>query len=64
MKAGLSVPLEAMKTTAAIHWEAARLWAKGVAYLGREGAPDDPTTISRRAPSVDNAETEASGFRR
>jgi DUF1365 family protein len=35
LKAGLAVPLEAMKTTAAIHWEAARLWAKGVAYLGR-----------------------------
>ena len=38
LKAALSAPLEAMKTTAAIHWEALRLWAKGVAYLGREGA--------------------------
>src|SRR5208337_3197100 len=38
LKAGLSVPLEAMKTTAAIHWEAARLWAKGIAYVGRGGA--------------------------
>ncbi len=37
MKAGLSVPLEAMKTTAAIHWEALRLWTKGIAYLGRGG---------------------------
>lgn len=36
LKAGLAIPLEAAKTTAAIHWQAARLWAKGVAYLGRE----------------------------
>ncbi|HME84185.1 MAG TPA: DUF1365 family protein [Roseiarcus sp.] len=42
MKAGLSVPLEGMKTTAAIHWEALRLWAKGVVYLGRDGARNDP----------------------
>ena len=42
LKAGLSAPLEAMKTTAAIHWEALRLWAKGVAYLGRDGARNDP----------------------
>ena len=40
MNAGLAAPLEAMKTTAAIHWEALRLWAKGVAYLGREGPPN------------------------
>jgi uncharacterized protein len=39
LKAGFAVPVEAMKTTAAIHWEAMRLWLKGVAYLGREGAP-------------------------
>ena len=38
MKAGFSVPAEAMKTTVAIHWQALRLWAKGVSYLGREGA--------------------------
>jgi uncharacterized protein len=37
IKAGLAAPLEAIKTTAAIHWEAVRLWMKGVAYLGREG---------------------------
>jgi hypothetical protein len=47
MKAGLSAPLEAMKTTAAIHWEALRLWAKGVAYLDRDrvraSAPETPS---------------------
>jgi len=39
LTAGFAFPVEAMKTTAAIHWEAVRLWLKGVAYLGREGAP-------------------------
>ena len=50
MKAGLSAPLEAMKTTAAIHWEALRLWAKGVAYLGREGVPTPDGTRSASGP--------------
>ncbi|MGA7195561.1 DUF1365 domain-containing protein [Roseiarcus sp.] len=50
MKAGLSAPLEAMKTTAAIHWEALRLWAKGVAYLGREGGPTPDGTRSASGP--------------
>jgi uncharacterized protein len=44
LKAGFAFPVEAMKTTAAIHWEAMRLWLKGVAYLGREGAPGAPST--------------------
>jgi len=48
LKAGLSAPLEAVKTTAAIHWEALRLWAKGVAYLGREGRP--PPVVTK--PSI------------
>ena len=39
LTSGFAFPVEAMKTTAAIHWEATRLWLKGVAYLGREGAP-------------------------
>jgi len=32
---GLRIPAVALKTLAAIHWEAARLWLKGVPYLGR-----------------------------
>ena len=35
LRAGLAVPAIGIKTVAAIHWEAARLWLKGVAYLGR-----------------------------
>jgi DUF1365 family protein len=35
LRAGLAVPAIGIKTMAAIHWEAARLWLKGVAYLGR-----------------------------
>ncbi len=35
LKAGLAVPAIGLKTMAAIHWEAARLWLKGVPYLGR-----------------------------
>jgi uncharacterized protein len=43
IKAGLAMPVEAMKTTAAIHWQAARLWLKSVAYLGRERARESET---------------------
>ncbi len=40
LRAGLAVPAIGIKTMAAIHWQAARLWLKGVAYLGRgRGAP-------------------------
>jgi uncharacterized protein len=46
LRTGLSVPLEAMKTMAAIHWEAARLWLKGVAYLGRGARPEE--TLANR----------------
>jgi len=35
LRAGLAVPAIGVKTMAAIHWEAARLWLKGVAYVGR-----------------------------
>jgi hypothetical protein len=37
-RAALSTPAAAMKTIAAIHWEALRLWIKGVPYLGRGGS--------------------------
>jgi DUF1365 family protein len=35
LRAGLAVPAIGVKTMAAIHWEGARLWLKGVTYLGR-----------------------------
>jgi uncharacterized protein len=34
-RAGLAIPAIGIKTMAAIHWEAARLWVKGVRFLGR-----------------------------
>ena len=43
LRAGFAVPAIGIKTMAAIHWEAARLWLKGVAYLGR----------GRAAPAAD-----------
>ena len=44
LKAGLAVPAAGVKTIAAIHWEALRLWLKGTPYVGRGstlGAVDD-----------------------
>ena len=50
LRAGLAVPAIGIKTMAAIHWEAARLWLKGVAYLGRgHGAPAANASRARRA---------------
>lgn len=34
LTAGLAVPAIGLKTMAAIHWQAVRLWLKGVPYLG------------------------------
>ena len=34
LAAGLAMPAEAIKTIAAIHWEALRLWLKGAPYRG------------------------------
>jgi DUF1365 family protein len=39
LKAGLAVPAIGIKTMAAIHWEAVRLWLKGVPFLGRPASP-------------------------
>lgn len=50
LRAGLSVPAIGLKTLAAIHWEAARLWLKGVPYLGRGHA-----TLAGDAPDVRGA---------
>jgi uncharacterized protein len=57
LRSGLSVPLEAMKTIAAIHWEAARLWLKGVAYLGRGPRPEE---TRRCAASMRRSRSDAS----
>ena len=43
LRAGFVVPAIGIKTIAAIHWEAARLWMKGIAYLRRgRAAPGMP----------------------
>jgi DUF1365 family protein len=47
MRAGLSIPAVGLKTMAAIHWEAARLWLKGVRFLGRP-APARPLARADR----------------
>ncbi len=58
LKAGFAFPVEAMKTTAAIHWEAARLWSKGVAYLGRAAKPEE-TWADRMSVGGRSADGEA-----
>jgi DUF1365 family protein len=50
LRAGLAVPAIGIKTMAAIHFEAARLWLKGVAYLGRgHASPAANASRVRRA---------------
>ena len=52
LRVAIRIPFVALKATLAIHWEAARLLAKGVAYLGRERpnppAASDPRTLGQR----------------
>jgi DUF1365 family protein len=43
-------PFETGKVTAAIHWEALRLWLKGARYL--PGPPGDKKSIGRRSASL------------
>lgn len=50
LRAALSMPLVGVKTIAAIHWEALRLWLKGVPYLGRGGAAPPPAVNRPAAP--------------
>jgi len=50
LRAGFAVPAIGIKAMTAIHWEAARLWLKGVAYLGRGHAgPAANASRARRA---------------
>jgi DUF1365 family protein len=50
LRVGLAVPAIGIKTMAAIHFEAARLWLKGIAYLGRGHAkPAANASRARRA---------------
>jgi DUF1365 family protein len=49
LRAWLANPLMSFKVIAAIHWEAMKLWIKGVRYLGRSGASAPPASNRRGA---------------
>lgn len=44
LRALLGHPLMTLKVTAAIHWEALKLWLKGVRYIRRDPAPERVAT--------------------
>ncbi|MFT0861241.1 DUF1365 domain-containing protein [Ancylobacter sp. G4_0304] len=46
MRALVSHPLLTLKVIAGIHWEALRIWAKGVSLRPRPPAPETPVSIS------------------
>ena len=45
-------PLLTLKVIAAIHWEAAKLWARGVRLKPRPTAPARPVTVARGHPNA------------
>lgn len=47
IQAWLSHPLLTLKVISAIHWEALRLWLKGIGYRRKPPAPTDPVSIAR-----------------
>lgn len=53
LRACLGNPLMTFKVIVGIHWEALKMWAKGVRYLGRPKAPKSTlaTTPAQAAPS-------------
>ena len=52
VRAFLAYPLLTLKVIAGIHWEALRLWAKGVRLQKRPAPPDHPVThVAMRRPS-------------
>jgi DUF1365 family protein len=46
MRVGLAVPAVTAKVTAAIHWEALRLWLKGMRYRRKPAAPADMISVA------------------
>ncbi len=49
LKAWLANPLMTLTVIVGIHWEALKMWAKGVRYLGRRGSRAEPTPQERAA---------------
>lgn len=49
LAAAAAMPLMTLKVTAAIHWEALRLWLKGVRLTRRPPPARDPVTLQRAA---------------
>ena len=47
MRAWLGHPLLTLKVISAIHFEALRLWLKGIGYRRKPPAPDSPVTVAR-----------------
>jgi DUF1365 family protein len=50
LRAWAGNPLMTFKVIAGIHWEAVKMLAKGVRYLGRSGASRGPNPSARTAP--------------
>lgn len=46
----LGIPLVTVKVMLAIHWEAARLWLKGLRFRDRPNPPADDMTLAARSP--------------
>ena len=49
LRAFFALPLVTLKITAAIHWEALRLWAKGVRLVPRHNAARDPRLATAKS---------------
>ena len=51
VKAWLAHPLLTLKVIGGIHWEAVRIWLKGVRYRRKPPPPVEPVTVARSAGS-------------
>ena len=49
LRSFVGIPLLTLKVIAAIHWQAARLWLKGLRIKARPPAPEEPALISDHA---------------
>ncbi len=49
LRAWLTHPLLTLKVIAGIHWEALRIWTRGVAYRRKPAPPTEPATVARAA---------------